>query len=63
MGRKKTLGDDSVAVTIRIKKEQKESIQFLIGKEKYKDLSSFVRKAIDSKLARSLKRYDREMSG
>lgn len=49
MGRKNELGE-SVSVTIRIRKEQKESISILVGKKKYKDLSQFVRKAVDDRL-------------
>lgn len=50
MGRKKILGEHSEAVTIRITKKQKESIDLLVSQGKYKDLSSFVRQAIDNQL-------------
>lgn len=50
MGRKKILGEDSEALSIRISKKQKESIESLVSQGKYKDLSEFVRKAIDDRL-------------
>jgi len=50
MGRKKILGEDSEPISIRITKKQKESIDLLVSQGKYKDLSSFVRQAIDSML-------------
>ena len=50
MGRKRILGEDSETLSIRITKKQKESIDLLVSQGKYKDLSSFVRQAIDGHL-------------
>jgi len=50
MGRKKVLGEDSEALSIRITKKQKEKIITLVNQGKYKDLSEFVRKAIEDRL-------------
>ena len=50
MGRKKILGEDSETLSIRITKKQKERIQNLVNQGKYKDLSDFVREAIDGHL-------------
>ena len=50
MGRKKMLGEDSEQLSVRITKKQKEKIQNLVNQGKYKDLSEFVRKAIDDEL-------------
>ena len=50
LGRKKILGEDSETLSIRITKKQKESIDLLVSQGKYKDLSSFVRQAIDGHL-------------
>ena len=50
MGRKKMLGEDSEQLSVRITKKQKEKIQNLVSQGKYKDLSEFVRKAIDYEL-------------
>ena len=50
LGRKKSLGEDSEQLSIRIRKKQKQAIQDLVNQGKYKDLSSFVRQAIDNQL-------------
>ena len=50
MGRKKILGEDSEMVSIRITKKQKASINLLVRARRYKDISQFVRKAIDGYL-------------
>lgn len=50
MGRKKILGEDSKRVAVRLTKKQKESIKLLVSQGKYKDLSEFVREAIDEHL-------------
>jgi len=50
MGRKKILGEESAALTIRLTKENKESIRFLVSQGKYKDLTDFVRQAIKNQL-------------
>ena len=50
MGRKKILGEDSESLSIRITKKQKKSMELLVSQGKYKDLSDFVRQAIDGHL-------------
>jgi hypothetical protein len=50
MGRKKVLGEDSANLRVRITKKQKERIIKLVNNGAYKDLSDFVRKAIDDRL-------------
>ena len=50
MGRKKILGEKPKTLTVRVTKKQRESIDLLVSQGKYKDLSDFVRQAIDGHL-------------
>lgn len=50
MGRKKLFPEGTEKLSVRVTKTQKKAIKDLVGQEKYKDLSDFVRQAINSQL-------------